>query len=66
MPQIAAKLLDAVPGLTILHQAGARHAEETQAAYAASGADTARWQVHAFLDDMARRFEKPQISGLVA
>jgi UDP-N-acetylglucosamine--N-acetylmuramyl-(pentapeptide) pyrophosphoryl-undecaprenol N-acetylglucosamine transferase len=57
MPQIAARLLDAVPGLTILHQAGARHAEETQAAYAASGADSSRWQVHAFLDDMARRFE---------
>ena len=57
MPQIAAPLLDAVPGLTILHQAGARHAEQTQAAYAASGADPARWQVHAFLDDMARRFE---------
>jgi UDP-N-acetylglucosamine--N-acetylmuramyl-(pentapeptide) pyrophosphoryl-undecaprenol N-acetylglucosamine transferase len=57
MPQIAARLLDAVPGLTILHQAGARHAEETQAAYAASGADPLCWQVHAFLDDMARRFE---------
>jgi len=57
MPQIAAKLLDAVPGLTILHQSGARHVEETQTAYAASGADPARWQVHAFLDDMARRFE---------
>jgi len=57
MPQIASRLLEAVPGLTILHQAGARHAEETQAAYAASGADPARWQVHAFLDDMARRFE---------
>jgi len=57
MPQIAAPLLEAVPGLTILHQAGARSAEETQAAYAASGADPARWQVHAFLDDMARRFE---------
>jgi UDP-N-acetylglucosamine--N-acetylmuramyl-(pentapeptide) pyrophosphoryl-undecaprenol N-acetylglucosamine transferase len=57
MPQIAARLLDAVPGLTILHQAGARHAEETQSAYAASGADPARWQVQAFLDDMARRFE---------
>jgi UDP-N-acetylglucosamine--N-acetylmuramyl-(pentapeptide) pyrophosphoryl-undecaprenol N-acetylglucosamine transferase len=57
MPQIAARLLEAVPGLTILHQAGARSAEETQAAYAASGADPARWQVHAFLDDMARRFE---------
>lgn len=57
MPQIVARLLEAVPGLTILHQAGARHAEETQAAYAATGADPARWQVHAFLDDMARRFE---------
>lgn len=57
MPQVAARLLDAIPGLTILHQAGARHAEETQAAYAASGADPGRWQVHAFLDDMPRRFE---------
>jgi UDP-N-acetylglucosamine--N-acetylmuramyl-(pentapeptide) pyrophosphoryl-undecaprenol N-acetylglucosamine transferase len=57
MPQIVPRLLAAVPGLTILHQAGARHAEETQSAYAASGADPARWQVQAFLDDMARRFE---------
>jgi UDP-N-acetylglucosamine--N-acetylmuramyl-(pentapeptide) pyrophosphoryl-undecaprenol N-acetylglucosamine transferase len=57
MPQIAARLLDAVPELTILHQAGARHAEQTQTAYSATGADPARWQVHAFLDDMARRFE---------
>ena len=57
MPQIVARLLDAIPGLTILHQAGARHAEQTQAAYAVSGADPSRWQVHAFLDDMARRFE---------
>ncbi|SRR5579883_109529 len=57
MPPIVARLLGAVPGLTILHQAGARHAEETQAAYAATGADPARWQVHAFLDDMPRRFE---------
>jgi UDP-N-acetylglucosamine--N-acetylmuramyl-(pentapeptide) pyrophosphoryl-undecaprenol N-acetylglucosamine transferase len=57
MPLITARLLEAVPGLTILHQAGARHAEETQAAYAASGADPARWQVHAFLDDMPKRFE---------
>ncbi|HEX3435358.1 MAG TPA: glycosyltransferase, partial [Pseudacidobacterium sp.] len=57
MPGIAARLLEAIPGLTILHQAGVRHAEETQAAYAASGADPARWQVHAFLDDMPKRFE---------
>jgi UDP-N-acetylglucosamine--N-acetylmuramyl-(pentapeptide) pyrophosphoryl-undecaprenol N-acetylglucosamine transferase len=57
MPQVATRLLNAIPGLTILHQAGARQAEETQAAYAASGADPARWQVRAFLDDMPKRFE---------
>lgn len=62
MPKIAATLLSTVPGLTILHQAGARHAEATLAAYQASGADPARWQVHAFLDDMPRRFEA---AGLV-
>jgi UDP-N-acetylglucosamine--N-acetylmuramyl-(pentapeptide) pyrophosphoryl-undecaprenol N-acetylglucosamine transferase len=57
MPQIAAALLEAVPGLTILHQAGARHAENTLAAYKASGAPAERWEVHAFLDDMPHRFE---------
>jgi UDP-N-acetylglucosamine--N-acetylmuramyl-(pentapeptide) pyrophosphoryl-undecaprenol N-acetylglucosamine transferase len=57
MPQIAASLLAAVPGLTILHQAGARHAEATLAAYQASGAPADRWEVHAFLDDMPSRFE---------
>jgi UDP-N-acetylglucosamine--N-acetylmuramyl-(pentapeptide) pyrophosphoryl-undecaprenol N-acetylglucosamine transferase len=61
MPQVVLPLLDAVPGLTILHQAGARNLEETQAAYVASGADPARWQVHAFLDDMSRRFEAADV-----
>jgi UDP-N-acetylglucosamine--N-acetylmuramyl-(pentapeptide) pyrophosphoryl-undecaprenol N-acetylglucosamine transferase len=56
MPQILVQLLAAVPGLTVLHQAGARHAEATQAAFAATGADPARWQVAAFLDDMPARF----------
>ncbi len=56
MPQIAARLLDAVPGLTILHQAGGRHAEVALAAYRSSGADPARWEVHGFLDDMPARF----------
>jgi UDP-N-acetylglucosamine--N-acetylmuramyl-(pentapeptide) pyrophosphoryl-undecaprenol N-acetylglucosamine transferase len=56
MPEIAKALLDAVPGLTILHQAGARHAETTEAAYAASGADRQRWKVQAFLEDMPRQF----------
>lgn len=56
LPKIAASLLDEVPGLTILHQAGARHANATRAAWQASGAPANHWQVEAFLDDMPRRF----------
>ena len=56
LPQIAPALLEAVPGLTILHQAGARNFQATQAAYGGSGADPARWEVRAFLDDMPARF----------
>jgi UDP-N-acetylglucosamine--N-acetylmuramyl-(pentapeptide) pyrophosphoryl-undecaprenol N-acetylglucosamine transferase len=56
MPEVVRALLDAVPDLTILHQAGVRHAETTQAAYAASGAAPDRWQVDAFLDDMPGQF----------
>jgi UDP-N-acetylglucosamine--N-acetylmuramyl-(pentapeptide) pyrophosphoryl-undecaprenol N-acetylglucosamine transferase len=56
VPQILVGLLEAVPGFTILHQAGARHAESVLAAYEATGADPTRWQVSAFLDDMAARF----------
>ncbi|MBV8632391.1 MAG: undecaprenyldiphospho-muramoylpentapeptide beta-N-acetylglucosaminyltransferase [Silvibacterium sp.] len=56
LPQIASPLLAMVPGLTILHQAGARHAKEALAAYMACGAPSSRWQVYDFLDDMPRRF----------
>ena len=56
LPAILLALLDAVPGLTVLHQCGARHLEVTQAAYAASGADPARWQVCPYFDDMPARF----------
>ncbi len=56
MPKIAKALLEAVPGLTILHQAGARHVEATLAAYNASGTSDRCWQVQAFLDDMPRQF----------
>jgi UDP-N-acetylglucosamine--N-acetylmuramyl-(pentapeptide) pyrophosphoryl-undecaprenol N-acetylglucosamine transferase len=61
MPKIAAELLDAVPGLTIVHQAGARSVEATRAAYAASGAagsteTGARWSVEAFLEDMPAQY----------
>lgn len=56
MPQIAARLLDAVPGLTIVHQSGPRALDATQSAYAKSGADFARWSVDAFLNDMPAQY----------
>ena len=59
-PLIAADLLEAVPGLTILHQSGARHLEGTQQAYLQSpelrGRWAAAWKVGPFLDDMPTRF----------
>ena len=61
LPKIARSLLDAVPGLTILHQSGARHAETTKAAYGASGADAARWEVAPFLNDMPARFAQANL-----
>ena len=56
MPKIAKGLMEEIPGLRILHQAGAKFAEAVEAAYGASGADATRWEVAAFLDDMPRRF----------
>lgn len=56
LPQIVRPLLDAVPGLTVLHQSGLRNVEPAQAAYEASGADPSRWEVRPFLDDMPARF----------
>jgi UDP-N-acetylglucosamine--N-acetylmuramyl-(pentapeptide) pyrophosphoryl-undecaprenol N-acetylglucosamine transferase len=56
MPKIVARLLEEVPGLTIVHQAGVRRLEETRAEFAASGADPNRWSVEAFLLDMPAQF----------
>ncbi|HVZ84249.1 MAG TPA: undecaprenyldiphospho-muramoylpentapeptide beta-N-acetylglucosaminyltransferase [Terracidiphilus sp.] len=61
MPRIVAALLDAIPGLTVLHQCGARHAETAQRAFAESGADPARWQVSAFLEDMPACFAQASL-----
>lgn len=61
LPAIAPALLAAVPGLTILHQAGQRHADATEAAYRASGADLARLQVSGFLEDMPARFAQANL-----
>ena len=56
MPRIVAGLLEVVPGLTIVHQAGVRRLEETRAEYAASGADPSRWSVEGFLTDMPAQY----------
>lgn len=61
LPEVIVPLLDAVPGLTVLHQSGARLLDQTQSAYAASGADPARWRVQAFLDDMPARFAEAHL-----
>ena len=56
LPRIIVALLDAVPGLTVLHQSGTRQLEQTQTAYAVTGADPKRWQVLPFIDDMPQQF----------
>jgi UDP-N-acetylglucosamine--N-acetylmuramyl-(pentapeptide) pyrophosphoryl-undecaprenol N-acetylglucosamine transferase len=61
LPQVIAPLLEAVPRLTVLHQCGARHLEQTQADFAATGADPARWQVQPFLDDMPAQFAEAHL-----
>ncbi|HUA91572.1 MAG TPA: undecaprenyldiphospho-muramoylpentapeptide beta-N-acetylglucosaminyltransferase [Terracidiphilus sp.] len=61
VPKIVKELLEAVPGLTILHQSGAKNLEATQAAYEASGADAARWQVRPFLDEMPAHFAQAHL-----
>ena len=61
LPQIAKPLLEAVPALTVLHQSGLHNFETTQAAYQASCADPARWQVRPFLEDMAAQFARAHL-----
>ncbi len=60
LPQIAAALLEAVPGLTILHQCGAKHMEGMEQAYLQCSALRERWagawKVLPFLDDMPQHF----------
>ncbi|MEO6830225.1 MAG: undecaprenyldiphospho-muramoylpentapeptide beta-N-acetylglucosaminyltransferase [Acidobacteriaceae bacterium] len=60
VPQIAERLFNAMPGLTILHQSGTRHLDGTQQAYLQSAGLRGRWRnswdVQPFLDDMPQRF----------
>ncbi|MGA3132308.1 MAG: undecaprenyldiphospho-muramoylpentapeptide beta-N-acetylglucosaminyltransferase [Terracidiphilus sp.] len=61
LPTLMPALLGAVPGLTVLHQSGERHAAVTLDAYTATGADPARWQVRPFLSDMAAEFARAHL-----
>ena len=61
LPPVIAELLQAVPGLTVLHQSGMRHLSATEEAYKASGADPARWEVRPFLDDMPVHFGRAHL-----
>jgi UDP-N-acetylglucosamine--N-acetylmuramyl-(pentapeptide) pyrophosphoryl-undecaprenol N-acetylglucosamine transferase len=61
LPRVVPALLDAVPGLTVLHQSGLRNFEVTEAAYKESGADPARCEVRPFLNDMAAQFARAHL-----
>jgi UDP-N-acetylglucosamine--N-acetylmuramyl-(pentapeptide) pyrophosphoryl-undecaprenol N-acetylglucosamine transferase len=61
MPRIAKGLMEEIPGLRILHQAGEKFAEPVVGAYEEGGADATRWEVAAFLDDMPRRFAEADL-----
>lgn len=61
MPKILFPLLRDVKGLTVLHQSGPRAESATRQAYLETGADEARWQVAAYLDDMPARFAEADL-----
>ena len=61
MPKILFPLLRDVKGLTVLHQSGPRAEAATRQAYLETGAEEARWQVSAYLDDMPARFAEADL-----
>ncbi len=56
LPGIAVRLLEQVPGLTIVHQTGERALDATREAYAQAGVDATRVTVSAFLNDMPQQY----------
>lgn len=53
LPEAARRLFERLPGLRILHQAGARNLDAAREAYAAAGLNDERVEVVPFLDDVA-------------
>lgn len=65
MPQIAGKLLKALPTLEIVHQTGGRQGDGTRAAYARAGlvgnGEEDRVRVHPYLDRMPEEFAEADL-----
>lgn len=53
MPEAAVRLIERLPAIRIVHQAGARNLDETRAAYEAAGLTNKNVEVVPFLDDVA-------------
>lgn len=53
MPETAARLIARLPGIRIVHQAGARNIDEARAAYASAGVGSPHVEIVPFLDDVA-------------
>lgn len=53
VPAAVARLVERLPALTVLHQAGERNLEETRQAYTATGVAPRHVEVVPFLDDVA-------------
>ena len=61
LPKIANELLRQIPGLTIGHQAGERHAISTLQAYRLEGVDASRYEVYAFLENTPAEVAKADL-----
>jgi UDP-N-acetylglucosamine--N-acetylmuramyl-(pentapeptide) pyrophosphoryl-undecaprenol N-acetylglucosamine transferase len=55
LPRIARALFQQVPGLTLVHQTGARRGGEVRGRYMDEDIDPLRWKAEEFLGDMPRR-----------
>jgi UDP-N-acetylglucosamine--N-acetylmuramyl-(pentapeptide) pyrophosphoryl-undecaprenol N-acetylglucosamine transferase len=62
LPKIAARLLEAIPGLEIVHQTGGRHEVSTKVLYERAGlAAEVRLRVQPYLDDMVGEFAQADL-----
>jgi UDP-N-acetylglucosamine--N-acetylmuramyl-(pentapeptide) pyrophosphoryl-undecaprenol N-acetylglucosamine transferase len=61
LPKIMERLLVALPGVTVVHQTGARHIESTLGVYERLGVQSERLMVTPYLDDMAAQFAEADL-----